>query len=189
MSQRSMLLLSGALTAFVLIVVGALAGGFGRGASAPAGGDAAPDTAAYQRQLDQANARLEQANRQLQDAYRRQQELTRQLQAQQTQPDQAAQPPAAPQGLPSALTAQQAAEVARRAVPGATLLALPELVELQGTPAYEVRLDQGLVYVDAGSGQILSSELPLARGGRSGREHHERGGRLAPSSSEGDDDD
>lgn len=184
MSQRTTLLFSAALTAFVLIVIGALAAGVGGSGTAPVSEAAAPDTAAYQRQLDQANARLEQANRQLQDAYRRQQELARQLQAQQTQPaqqsapDQAAQPPADAVGQGATLTPAQAAEAARQTAPGATLLAAPELVDLQGTLAYEVRLDQGLIYVDAASGQILSSNLPVAEGGGwADHERREHGGR------------
>jgi len=45
------------------------------------------------------------------------------------------------------------------ATPGALALALPDLVDFQGNIAYEVRLDLGLVYVDANSGQILYTAL------------------------------
>jgi hypothetical protein len=48
--------------------------------------------------------------------------------------------------------------------PGASLLATPELVDFQSRAAYEVRLDRGVVYVDANSGEVLSSTLRLGRG-------------------------
>ena len=53
------------------------------------------------------------------------------------------------------LSADQAAQIALNAVPGATLTRTPELVGFQGTVAYEVLLNQGAVYVDANGGQII----------------------------------
>jgi len=49
----------------------------------------------------------------------------------------------------------QAANIAQNVAPGATLLQQPRLVNVSGTIAYEVKLSQGLVYVDATTGQVL----------------------------------
>lgn len=54
------------------------------------------------------------------------------------------------------LTAQQAADYAQRHLPNTKLLAVPELVNYQGTVAYEVRLDSGLAYIDANFGELLN---------------------------------
>lgn len=65
--------------------------------------------------------------------------------------------PQAPAGdLNSAqLSSDQAATIALGNVPNAKLVRVPELVNYQGTVAYKVVLDQGNVYVDASSGEIL----------------------------------
>jgi uncharacterized membrane protein YkoI len=73
------------------------------------------------------------------------------------------QPTAAPaqdapaeQAAPDAeLTADRAALLALDATDGAQLDGTPELVNFEGTTAYEVVLDQGKVYVDAQTGDIL----------------------------------
>lgn len=69
-------------------------------------------------------------------------------------------PPAAPGAeRPAAPTypvsADDAASIALTTAPGAALTADPRLVNVNGTAAYEVALDQGMVYVDATSGQVL----------------------------------
>jgi len=58
-----------------------------------------------------------------------------------------------------------AAAIALNAAPGATLTGEPELINYQGTAAYEVKLDRGLVYVNATSGQVLfnGANQPAAR--------------------------
>ena len=53
------------------------------------------------------------------------------------------------------LTPGQAAAVARGVAPNAKLVSVPQLVNFQGTVAYEVGLNQGNVYVDANSGKVL----------------------------------
>lgn len=58
--------------------------------------------------------------------------------------------PAAP-----ALTPEQAVAIASSFVPGASPAGAPELVSLEGTLAYEVRLNRGHVYLDANSGRLL----------------------------------
>ena len=53
------------------------------------------------------------------------------------------------------ISAEQAGSIALSNTPGASLLQQPQLVNLQGTAAYEVLLDRGQVFVDATSGQVL----------------------------------
>ncbi len=53
------------------------------------------------------------------------------------------------------LTPGQAAVIATNAVPNSVLVRAPELVNYQGTVAYEVGLNQGYVYVDANTGRVL----------------------------------
>lgn len=54
------------------------------------------------------------------------------------------------------LTAAQAGELAKQAMPNALLQATPELVNYNGTIAYEVQLDRGVSYIDANLGAILN---------------------------------
>ena len=154
-------------------------------------------------QLQQANQQLQQAYEkqrelaaQLNQAYQRQQQLAsalktahqRQAQAP-AQPQQAAvepepaQPPTQPTLPPAppaptyAVSADQAAAIALAAAPGATLARQPELVSFQGAAAYEVALDQGMVYVDANTGQILynGAVAAVASGGNVRGGEHESG--------------
>jgi uncharacterized membrane protein YkoI len=90
--------------------------------------------------------------------------------------------PLAPDPAPIAvkLTPNQAAQIALRSTPRATLVRAPELVNFQGTVAYEVILNQGTVYVDANSGKILSavansSTASNPRGERRQESEHEEG--------------
>jgi uncharacterized membrane protein YkoI len=53
------------------------------------------------------------------------------------------------------VTADQAANIALSSVPNATLAQQPRLVNFDGTVAYEVALSQGLVYVNAQTGQVI----------------------------------
>ncbi len=53
------------------------------------------------------------------------------------------------------LSADQAVQIALNAVPGATLQKTPELVNFQGTVAFEVSLSQGVLYIDANDGRVL----------------------------------
>ncbi|MBL8055726.1 MAG: hypothetical protein JNK29_03465 [Anaerolineales bacterium] len=53
------------------------------------------------------------------------------------------------------VTASLAATIAGNVAPGIRLLTAPELVDYQGSVAYEVATDRGLIYVDATTGQVL----------------------------------
>ncbi len=98
-------------------------------------------------------------------------------------------PAATESPVQAALSADVAAQIALNVAPGASLTKTPELVNFQGTVAYEVLLDQGAVYVDANSGKVLANTAAqniagansTQRGGegfenRSGGEHEGFGG-------------
>lgn len=151
--------------------------------------------AAYQEALAQANAQIEQANAQIEQANA------------QIEQANAATAPAAPAAAPAAaapaaiapapaapaapapvaptyaVSAEQAVTLAQGAAYGVASTKAPELVSLQGIPAYEVTFAQGLVYIDANSGAVLASSIPApaAQPGQSyeddeheEREHEER---------------
>jgi uncharacterized membrane protein YkoI len=176
MTQRTALIISAVLTAFVLVLVGGVAARAVQpetAAAAPAAVSDPADTiailqqreAAYRKLIDQANARLQQAYQQ--------QSLAGQVA--QTQTRSAAASAVAPT---YAVSSNQAASIALGAVPGAKLTRAPELVLFQGKAAYEVVLDLGKVYVDANSGQVLyngaaaaTSPAPTGGGGHEDGEH------------------
>lgn len=189
MNQRTALLLSAGLTAFVLVVLGGLAATLLQPpAPAPAASDpagtapvaAAPAMdpareAAYQQALADAQAQLTEANRRLEEA-------NAQLAAAAIPPTAVPPPPPAPADPPAAPTypvsADVAGQIALIAAPGATLQAGPDLVLYQNTPAYEVPLDQGRVYVDATTGRVLyngvaasAASAPVLSTGRSYEPH------------------
>jgi uncharacterized membrane protein YkoI len=173
--QGKALLLAGGLTAFTLVLVLAVAGrvasrlaeqpapptAVARATAPPAtGSDPAVQAlidqreAAYRQVIQEANDRLVQANRRL---------------AQVQAPARPAAPPAqAPQ--PAAIGADVAGQIALLVAPGAALTATPELVNFQGTAAYEVVLSAGKVYVDAHTGQVLYDGVAaqVAQGGGGG---------------------
>jgi hypothetical protein len=206
MSQRSALIVSAALTAFVLFLAGAVIGRFSRAEVAPTAevvdaaspeataspaADAAVDPQALTSQeaqmyLDREAAYRDlvgQANERLQAAYT-------QLQAQASAPVASA--------MQAQITAAEAAAIALQAAPGAALLSNPVLTVFQNLPAYQVVLTAGVLMVDARSGVILfNSATTLAtaahpgsgslrersdaqsesgQGGHSGGEHEQEGG-------------
>ncbi|MFN3373612.1 MAG: PepSY domain-containing protein [Chloroflexus sp.] len=67
--------------------------------------------------------------------------------------------PAAPPAPTYAVSQQQAQEIALANAGGATLVRAPELVSLQGTPAYEVVFDRGAIYIDAQTGAVLANTI------------------------------
>jgi hypothetical protein len=56
----------------------------------------------------------------------------------------------------AALTAAQATALAKQNAPSAVLQATPELINYNGTVAYEVLLDSGTAYIDANLGNVLN---------------------------------
>lgn len=103
---------------------------------------------AYQQLIAEANARLEQAYQQIE-------ELSAQLATSSSSTANA--PPSAPS---VALSPARAIWIAMNAAPGSALIKEPELVLFQGVLAYEVVLDQGTLYIDANTGQILYNGIP-----------------------------
>jgi len=181
MKQHTLLRIAAALTAFVLVVIGALVGQMSQtGApvaadtvivpteapvSAPVALDPTVEAlirereAAYQQALAEANRRLAEANRHLESANR---QIAQQTNQQQSAP--AAQNPASAQNPAPAqptypISIEQAQAIASNLANGATLTKPAELVRYQGTPAYEVIFDRGAVYVDAQSGAVIASTL------------------------------
>jgi uncharacterized membrane protein YkoI len=180
MKQHTLLGIAAALTAFVLVVIGALVGQMSQtGApvaadtvivpteapvSAPVALDPTVEAlirereAAYQQALAEANRRLAEANRHLEAANR---QIAQQTNQQQSAPVQPTYP----------ISIEQAQTIALSLANGATLTKPAELVRYQGTPAYEVIFDRGAVYVDAQSGAVIASTLtqpqpqPLAQAG------------------------
>ena len=57
----------------------------------------------------------------------------------------------------AALTATQATALAQQDAPNSVLQASPELVNYNGTVAYEVLLDSGATYIDASVGTVLNT--------------------------------
>ncbi len=178
--NRKMLLLSAALTAFVLVIIGGVASRLIQETPPLEPTPAAQETpttvpavavdpkiealirereAAYRAALEEANRRLEEANQRLaaaQDA----------LNSAATGAEAAASPtPNTPAPIVAsaptyAVSPEQAQAVALANAGGARLSRAPELVSLQGKPAYEVLFDRGAIYVDAQSGAVLASTLP-----------------------------
>jgi len=168
MKQHTLLGIAAALTAFVLVVIGALVGQMSQtGApvaadtvivpteapvSAPVALDPTVEAlirereAAYQQALAEANRRLAEANRHLEAANR---QIAQQTNQQQSAPAQPTYP----------ISTEQAQAIASNLANGATLTKPAELVRYQGTPAYEVIFDRGAVYVDAQSGAVIASTL------------------------------
>jgi uncharacterized membrane protein YkoI len=168
MKQHTLLGIAAALTAFVLVVIGALVGQMSQTGApvaadtvivpteAPVSAPVALDPtveelirereAAYQQALAEANRRLAEANRHLEAANR---QIAQQTNQQQSAPAQPTYP----------ISTEQAQTIALSLANGATLTKPAELVRYQGTPAYEVIFDRGAVYVDAQSGAVIASTL------------------------------
>ncbi len=175
--NRTMFLISAVLTAFVLVVIGGVISRL----SVATPTDPMPTEivveatpmvvpaldpatealirereAAYQAALAEANQRLAEANQRL-------------MAAQQTlvntpapaAPAPAVPAPVAPAAPTNAVSAQQAQETAHANANGATLIRAPELVSLQGTPAYEVVFDHGAIYIDAQTGAVLANTIAV----------------------------
>lgn len=53
------------------------------------------------------------------------------------------------------ITSDQASSIAQQSYPNSSLIGLPELVNFNGSAAYEVKLDTGVAYVDAKLGQLF----------------------------------
>lgn len=144
MSQKALVLIAGALTAFVLVIVGGVSAKVASASAAAPAADASIGSAAWSQREAEYQSLIQQANQQLQDAYAR-------LSAMSPQPTATS----VPSGPKVVFTPAEAAGVALQAVPGSKLKREPELVDYQGTLAYEVHTTAGLFYIDADTGAIL----------------------------------
>jgi uncharacterized membrane protein YkoI len=172
MTQRTAFMIAASLTAFVLVIGGAVAGRIAQANEASAAQaveaetsaemNASPEAqvfmereAAYQDLINEANERLNKIYAQtygkVPDASVKQFNEHYQLIYAQDQSNASA----------YAFSLQQAATIALQAEPGAVLLKPPELVNFQGVVAYEVVLDLGIIYIDANTGEILYNGISV----------------------------
>ncbi len=163
MSQRIVLFFSITLTAFILVILGAVIG-LGRQVPAASVDPTLDPQLAAQLQAREAEyqALIEQANAQLSAA------------GSTATPDaaQASNQPATP-AYP--VSPDTSASIALQAVPNSYLIQTPDLVSFQGTVAYEVTLNSGLVYIDATTGQILYNSALAVSGNRRAGNRQESG--------------
>ena len=166
MSQKTLVVIAGALTAFVLVIVGGVSAKVASASAASPATDASVSSAAWSQREAEYQSLIQQANQQLQDAYARMSAMSPQATATNV-----------PTGPKVVFTPADAAGVALDAVPGSKLKRTPELVEYQGTLAYEVHTTAGLFYIDADTGAILyngaasSSNHASVRSGSSSSYH------------------
>jgi uncharacterized membrane protein YkoI len=181
MSQKTAFIIAATITTFLFV----LAGGFMASFAAPAAASQQPvaasvsatsvDVQVLQQREQQYQQLLAEANRRLAQAYA---QNTAVPVVTATAAPQVASQPVYP------ISPNQAAVIALNAAPGSNLQQIPGLVDLQGTVAYQVMLDNGQVYVDANTGQILfnSTAAPL----QTGRGHGDDGGTFGNEGSDGD---
>lgn len=182
--NRTMFLISAALTAFVLVIIGGVVSRLSviipastvpteiviesTPVTVPALDPTAEAVirereAAYQAALAEANQRIAEANQHLASM---QQNLAANAAPAPVAPAPVAPAPEtsapvapAPASPTYAISIRQAQEIAIANAGGATLIRAPELVSLQGTPAYEVVFDRGAIYIDAQTGAVLASSI------------------------------
>lgn len=100
--------------------------------------------ASYNELLQQANAQIEKANADLQAMQNKLDEM------------QKSQGKTSPASASVSVSPAQAHEIAQKvADPGQQATGVPDLVEFEGKPAYEVVFPKGSIYVDAMSGAVL----------------------------------
>ena len=184
MTQKTALIISAVLTAFLLVLGGAIATRVSQpdavAAAAPAATTAAPTVApttapdavaSAQAQVDQMQALLlereaayrklvDQANQQLAQAYQQQAATAKPTQAAPAKKAQAPAPaPVAAAGAAApqvAVSPDSALSIAFSVAGTSHLRRGPELVLYNGTVAYEVLFGLGAIYIDANTGQVLS---------------------------------
>jgi uncharacterized membrane protein YkoI len=144
MIKKNALLVASALTAFVLVMIGGVAGRLSASAAASNEEVQTASVSVDPQALAGVLQEREGAYRQLIDQAN--QILIAEAAATAT--------PAAPTYPVSADTA---VAIVLTTVRGAALQSPPELVDYMGAVAYEVSLDRGLVYVDANTGKILAN--------------------------------
>lgn len=173
MIQKLFYAAAAAVTAFALVVLGGVLAQVNPVSAsqndATVIAQAAQQSTAYQQQIQQANTQLEQAYQTQQSLQQQLAQAKQQLADAQQQLNQAQQQVADSQqssggSTAMALSPEQAGGLALTLVPRARLLQTPQLVNFQGTAAYEVNLNVGTLYLDASTGQVLAA-VPASRRG------------------------
>jgi uncharacterized membrane protein YkoI len=185
MTQKTAVLISGILTAFLLVIGGGLVGRMSsQSATAPlpttiasAPVAAIDPSAQVVAQLQQREAQyqqlIDQANQRLQQAYAQQQAAVAQINqaraatAPQVQQSQAAAAAAPAQPAAPTLSADSAINIAIDASGGKRMIRTPELVMFEGSVAYEIGFTNGAIYVDAYSGAVLYNGVTARHAGGS----------------------
>lgn len=151
MKQRTAFIIAAALTAFVLVVGGAVAGQVSQETSLPADPATAEVPASTETNAEpQQSERIKSEVEILMEREAALQELVREANARLELVNEERQA-----AISTVVSASEAAEIALASAPGTRLLNPAQLVDLQGILAFEVSLDLGLVYVDANSGEVL----------------------------------
>lgn len=167
MKQRTAVLLSVGLTAFVLVVIGAVAGLAAQEARGQEPTPAPTIDQAIQEQLKareaEYRAALEQANQKLEAAYQQLEEMKTEVP-----------PTESPEQELYPISADLAVGLALNLAPGAKLQRWPELVDFRGTVAYEILTTKGPVYISATDAILLHDGTVSGGGsGGGGGEHHD----------------
>jgi ABC-type transporter Mla subunit MlaD len=183
MTQKTALILSVVLTAFLLVAGGGIIARVSQPAAAPTAASAdAPAVAMpaidvtaqlqdlmqqreaqYRQLIDQANQRLEAVNQQLAAVQAAQSSPAPAHSVQAATAARAAQPAQPVINL----SAEAARNIALNAANLATMIREPELVRFEGKVAYEVGFTRGVVYVDASNGAVLFNGTQGRGGGQS----------------------
>jgi uncharacterized membrane protein YkoI len=157
MKSKIVLIASGLVTAVVLLVGFGVANAMNDGNNSPTTTASLPvDTmqqvaereAAYNQLIVEANQRIEILNNQVTEL--------------QKNPNQVP--------VNSGISVEKAAQIALDSTDGSeTLVKIPEMVDYQGTPSYEVTFQNGVVYVNSQTGEVLfSSVKPRITAGQAG---------------------
>jgi hypothetical protein len=196
MTQKTALILSVILTAFLLVVGGGVIARVSQPEAAsvaapapivaPAAAPASDVTAQvqelvaqreaqYRQLIDQANQRLADMNQQLAAV-----QVAQAVPAPARVAAPAAPAPAQPAAPQITLSPDSARDVALQAANFATMIRTPELVRFEGKVAYEIGFTRGVVYIDASSGAVLfngtqanGASTQTSSGDNHGDDHHD----------------
>ncbi len=170
MKQKTALIIAAGVTAFMLVTAGAVIQVTSQTAAAQTAAQATPaatlvvpttdpNATQFKQFIDEANSRIQTLK-----------DENAKLRAQLNPSNAGNTASAQPIGQ---ISADAAAQAALNLAQGAQLLSTPELVNFQGTLAYEVALDAGTVYIDAASGQPLYAISARDRNRQSVESHDE----------------
>lgn len=146
MKQKYVVILATAITAFILVAVGAIIGQAAQSQSVTLTPEVTEVQDLYAQREAEYQARLAEANLALEEAYARLEAVS---------VENTPTPTAAVETVQASLSPQDAMLIASILLPNGKIQRIPELVDYQGTVAYEVVLANGLLYIDANTGRVL----------------------------------